>query len=149
VALYILSHGYEGRLGKEAIGRQGLVYYIDSAYQTDGGNDWIVLQMGVDPAKMPAMERVLKVQIERLLTDPPSVQEIEEARAHLLGRFISASQSNQELADDLARQWIWYREILSVEEWAQQLAAVQREDLLGLLPEFTRGSIIKIRSPNQ
>jgi predicted Zn-dependent peptidase len=149
VALYILSHGYEGRLGKEAIGRQGLVYYIDSAYQTDGGNDWIVLQMGVDPAKMPAMERVLKAQLERLLTDPPSRQEIEEAKAHLLGRFISAAQSNQELADDLARQWIWYREILSVEEWAQQLAAVQREDVLGLLPEFTRGSIIKIRSPDQ
>ncbi|MGD8580211.1 MAG: insulinase family protein, partial [Lysobacterales bacterium] len=36
MALYILSHGYEGRLGKQAISRRGLVYYIDSEYHTDG-----------------------------------------------------------------------------------------------------------------
>jgi predicted Zn-dependent peptidase len=125
------------------------VYYIDSAYQTDGGNDWIVLQTGVDPANMPAMERLLKAQLGRLLTDPPSGQEMEEARTHLLGRFISASQSNQELADDLARQWIWYRKVLSVEERAQQLDGVRDEDVLGLLPEFTRGSIIKVRNPDE
>jgi hypothetical protein len=147
IALYILSHGYEGRLGKEAISEQGLVYYIDSAYQTDGGNDWIVLSMGVDPANQPAMKRLLKAELARLLEEPPSQAEIDEAKAHLLGRHVSASQSNAELADSLVRQWIWKRDKTGQDDWGQQLDAVQREDILDLLPDFTRGSIIAIRNP--
>src|SRR5690606_29958082 len=34
--LYVVSHGYEGRLGKEAISNRGLAYYIDSRYRSDG-----------------------------------------------------------------------------------------------------------------
>jgi zinc protease len=148
LALYILSHGYEGRLGKEAISRQGLVYYIDSAYQTDGGNDWITLSMGVDPDKLPAVKRLLKKELARLLKEPPSEAEMDEAKAHLLGRHVSASQSNAELADSLTRQWIRNPDAAGRDEWAQRLDAVQREDILDLLPEFTRGSIIEIRNPD-
>ena len=147
-ALYILSHGYEGRLGKEAISRQGLVYYIDSAYETDGGNDWITLSMGVDPDKLPAAKRLLKEELTRLLEEPPSGAEIDEAKAHLLGRQVSASQSNAELANSLTRQLIRNRDEAGRDGWAQQLAAVQREDILELLPAFTRGSIIAIRGPD-
>jgi zinc protease len=147
IALYIFSHGYEGRFGKEAISRQGLVYYIDSALQTDGGNDWITLDTGVDPEKLPAVKRLLKEELARLLTDPPSEAEIEEARVHLLGRYLSAAQSNAELADSLTRQWIWYGEVTGYEEKAEQLAAVRRQDIINLLPAFTRGSIIAIRNP--
>jgi zinc protease len=149
MALYILSHGYEGRLGKKAISDQGLVYYIDSAYRTDGGNDWITLSMGVDPAKLPAVKRLLKEELERLLEEPPSEAEIDEAKAHLLGRHVSASQSNTELADSLTRQWIRNRDPAGGDEWEKQLDAVQREDILELLPEFTRGSIIAIRNPDR
>ncbi len=147
IALYILSHGYEGRLGKEAISRRGLVYYIDSAVETDGRNDWLTLSMGVDPAKLPAVRQLLKEELARLLTEPPSLQEIDEAKTHLLGRFISSSQSNRELADSLTRQWIWYGDVLDYEEWEQQLAAIRRQDVLDLLPRFTRGSVISIINP--
>ena len=41
-----------GRLGKEAIGKRGLVYYIDSAYHSDGIRGWVTLNMGVDPDKL-------------------------------------------------------------------------------------------------
>jgi predicted Zn-dependent peptidase len=147
ITLYILSHGYEGRLGKKAISDQGLVYYIESAYQTDGGNDWITLSMGVDPAKLPAVKQLLKEELQRLLEEPPSQAEIDEAKAHLLGRHVSASQSNTELADSLTRQWIRNRDPAGGDEWEKQLDAVQRKDILDLLPEFTRGSIIAIRNP--
>jgi len=147
MALYILSHGYEGRLGKEAISRRGLVYYIDSAYRTDGRNDWITLETGVDPSRLPEMVALLKQELSRLIAEPPAEQEIAEARAHLLGRYVSAAQSNGELADRLTRQWIWYGGLLSYEEWERQLAAVGRQDILDLLPEFTSGSILVVRNP--
>jgi zinc protease len=147
IALYIFSHGYEGRFGKEAISRQGLVYYVDSAIRTDGSNDWISLGMGVDPKNMTALKRLLKEELARLAAEPPSGAEIEEAKVHLLGRHLSAAQSNQELADAMARQWIWFQDVLEYDAWERQLAEVQRQDILDLLPEFLRGSIIEIRNP--
>ncbi len=147
MALYILSHGYEGRLGKEAISRRGLIYYIDSAYHTDGANDWITLSIGVDPAKLPAMKKLMREELDRLLTEPPSAEEIEEARAHLLGRFASASQSNRELADMLSSQWILFGELPDYERLAQALRSVSRQQIIELLPAFTRGSVVSIRNP--
>ena len=147
MTLYILSHGYEGRLGKEAISRRGLVYYIDSAYRSDGVNGWVTLSIGVDPAKLPAMRDLLRNELQELQSNPPTQDEIDEARRHLLGRQISAAQSNQELADRLAREWLWYGELLQLDAWQSRLSGVDREDLLDIVPAFVSGSIVAVRNP--
>jgi hypothetical protein len=97
MALYLLTHGYEGRLGKEAISKRGLVYYIDSAYHSDGIRGWVTLNAGVDPDKLPAMRELLRGELARLLSEPPTQADLDEARRHLLGRQLSAAQSNREL----------------------------------------------------
>jgi hypothetical protein len=147
IVLHILSHGYEGRLGKEAISRQGLVYYIASGFDTDGSNDWITLSMGVDPEKLPAMKSLLREQLDLLVTNPPSPQEIEAAREHVLGRYLSAAQSNPELAEALTNQWILYGSLESEDELRQKLEDVTRDDIMQVLPVFTSGSIVSIRNP--
>lgn len=147
IVLYIINHGYEGRLGKEAISRRGLVYYIDNTYGTDGTNDWITLSMGVDPGKLPAMKSLLREQLDLLLSQPPSPEEIETARNYLLGRHISAAQSNRELTETLAVQWIMHRSLQTEDDLKQRLENVSRDDILEVLPAFTRGSIVSIRNP--
>jgi predicted Zn-dependent peptidase len=145
MALYVLSHGYEGRLGKEAISRRGLVYYIDSAYRSNGADGWVTLDIGVDPAKLPAMRDLLRSELQRLREEPPSQAEVDEARRHLLGRFVSASQSNAELADRLSREWLWYGELMDYESLSARLGGVTREDVLAILPGFTAGTIVTAR----
>jgi zinc protease len=147
MALYVLSHGYEGRLGKEAISRRGLVYYIDSAYRSNGVDGWVTLDIGVDPDKLPAMRDLLRSELQRMQHEPPSQVEIDEARRHLLGRFVSASQSNAELADRVAREWMWYGKLVDYETLSAELGSVTREDLLAILPEFTAGAVIAVRNP--
>jgi len=147
MALYVLSHGYEGRLGKEAISRRGLVYYIDSAYRSNGADGWVTLDIGVDPAKLPAMRVLLRSELQRLREEPPSQAEVAEARRHLLGRFVSASQSNAELADRLSREWLWYGKLMDYESLSARLGGVTREDVLAILPEFTAGAVIAVRNP--
>ena len=147
MALYILTHGYEGRLGKAAISRRGLVYYIDSGYHTDGTNDWITIGTGVDPQKLLAMKALLREQLDLLLTSPPSAAEIEAARSHLLGRFVSAAQSNDELAANLAGQWILHAGLSDYDALKRRLDRVSRQDILQMLPAFTRGSIVAVRNP--
>ena len=147
LTLYVLNHGYEGRLGKEAISRRGLVYYIDTAYHTDGRNDWITMSTGVDADKLPVMKDLFRAELDRLLASPPSVAELEEARAHLLGRFDSAAQSNLDLADSLTRQWVLHGGLLGRAEFLRKLEGVTRQDIIDLLPAFTSGSFVSIRNP--
>jgi predicted Zn-dependent peptidase len=145
MTLYVLTHGYEGRLGKEAISRRGLVYYIDSEYRTNGRDGWITLDIGVDPAKLPQMRNLLRAELERLQREPPSPAEIDEARSHLLGRFVSAAQGNGEIADRLAREWLWFGQPLDYETLEAALADVTREDIHALLPAFVSGTIVSVR----
>ena len=147
MALYVLTHGYEGRLGKEAISRRGLVYYIDSAYRSDGRNGWVTLSAGVDPDKLPAMRELLRTELARLVREPPSQADLDEARRHLLGRQLSAAQSNRELADRLAREWLWYGQPTDYEDLRQRLERVTLQDLLSVLPAFTAGTIVAVRNP--
>ncbi|MDX1380096.1 MAG: insulinase family protein [Xanthomonadales bacterium] len=147
VAVYLLSHGYEGRLGKEAISRRGLVYYIDAAYGSDGWNGWVTLATGVDPDKLPDMRRLLWSELQRLLDEPPTRAELDEARQHLLGRRLSAAQSNEELAGRHARDWLWYGALPDHGQIEERLERITLDDLHRILPAFTTGTVISVRNP--
>lgn len=142
--LYILSHDYEGRLGKRAISDHGLAYYIGSQYRSDGTNAWITLSTGVDPPKIEPLRAVLAAEFERLSSDPPTESEILEAKRHMIGRLQSAAQSNAELATQLATQWLWYGEIITVEALRQRLDAISRQDVLDIVPAFSDGATIVV-----
>ena len=149
MALYLLSHGYEGRLGKKAISERGLVYYIDSDYGSDGRHGWVTLSTGVDPDKLPAMRELMRSELQRLHEEPPTQAELDEARRHLLGRQLSAAQSNRELADRLARDWLWYGEIRDYEGLKARLDAVTLQDLHAIVPAFVGGTVVAVRNPGE
>jgi predicted Zn-dependent peptidase len=107
----------------------------------------VTLDIGVDPTRLPAMRDLLRSELQRLRNEPPSEAEVDEARRHLLGRFVSAYQSNVELADRLSREWLWYGELMDYESLAARLGGVTRDDVLAILPEFTAGAVIAVRNP--
>jgi predicted Zn-dependent peptidase len=142
--LYILSHAYEGRLGEKAISDRGLVYYIDSHYRSNGKEAWITMTTGVDPPKLQALESLFRAELARLASEPPTDDEISEARRHLVGRARSAAQSNEELSAELARQWTWYGRLQSPQELQSALHAISDEDVRATAAGFARGTMITI-----
>jgi zinc protease len=142
--LYILSHDYEGRLGKIAISDRGLAYYIDSRYRSDGETAWITLATGVDPQKLATLRALFRAELERLGKEPPTAAEIEEARNHLVGRAISAAQSNEELTAEQAKQWIWFGRLQSPDELREQLERISDDRVRAVAAEFARGTIITV-----
>ena len=144
LALYVLTHGYGGRLGDDAITRRGLVYYIDSAYNSDGTNGWITLSIGVDPDKLDAMKAELKANLADLAGHPPSEAEIAAAKAYLVGRAESASQSNAEITEKLARQYLWRGDLTDPAQLKTILAGISRKDVLASLKALTSGTIITV-----
>jgi zinc protease len=137
--LYVLSHGYEGRLGQEAISKRGLVYYIDSRYRSDGDRAFVSLAMGVDPAKVEPMEQLLRVQLAQLQSSPPTEDELAEAKRNLLGRLQTAAESNEEISAKLALEWLWYGRLLEAGEVEKMLAEITTRDLAKAAPAFTSG----------
>jgi predicted Zn-dependent peptidase len=94
------------------------------------------------------MRDLLRGELQRLLSMPPTQADLDEARRHLLGRQLSAAQSNRELADRLAREWLWYGELLDYGDLRQRLEPVTLQDLLAVLPAFAGGAIVAVRNPS-
>ena len=142
--LYILSHDYEGRLGKKAISESGLAYYIGSDYRSDGTNAWVTLSTGVDANKIAPLGELLFAELERLASEPPSDKEIAEAKSNQLGRLKSSAQSNAELSAELATQWLWHGEIVTVESLHERLDSISRQDILDEITPFISGKMIVV-----
>jgi zinc protease len=142
--LYVLTHDYSGRLGNSAIRDKGLVYYIGSLLRTDGRRSWATVSIGVDPDKSDAMEAELRAQLTRLTTDPPTVAEVDAARNHLLGRDITAAQSNEEWTAKLAREFVQTGGLRSHAEVIAQLQAITPADLAASAKDFAKGTIIRV-----
>ncbi len=145
IALYVLSHGYEGRLGKEAISRQGLAYYIDAQYRAGVSGGLVTLAAGVDPEKVDAFRKLLKAEIARLSSEPPTEAEIAEAKRHLIGRKISAAQSNDEIADALIKDFLAVGGPESAVAFAARLDKVAREDVLKAVEALQKGAVVSVR----
>ncbi|MCA8896230.1 MAG: insulinase family protein, partial [Amphiplicatus sp.] len=144
LALYVLSHHYEGRLGAEAISNRGLVYYIGAKYRASPTAGLITLQTGVDPDKQGEMRDLIKSEIARLLSEPPSEAEFAEAKRHLIGRRISAAQSNDEIAESLSLEWLAFGALRSVDDFAATVNAVTLDDVKAVLPTFVKGDIVTV-----
>jgi predicted Zn-dependent peptidase len=142
--LYILTHDYSGRLGRSAINDKGLAYHIYSALRTDGANSWATIWSGVDSAKADAFEADLRAQLAGLAANPPTAAEVEAAKRHLLGRDLSAAQSNSELAGKLARDFVESGGLRSHAELERALADVSVADVAAAAGPFGAGTLIRI-----
>ena len=145
IALYVLSHGYAGRLGVEAISRRGLAYYIDAQYRAGIGGGLVTIATGVDPDKVEAFRDLMKAEIARLKTEPPTDAEIDEAKRHLLGRKISAAQSNEEIAEAMLKDFLAVGRPESAEEFAERLSKVTRQDVLNAIETLQKGAVVTVR----
>jgi len=142
--LYVLTHDYSGRLGWSAISDKGLVYHIYSSLRTDGARSWATISTGVDPGKADAMEAELRAQLARLVSEPPSEAEVNAARNHLLGRDLTAAQSNEELAAKLSREFVETGGLRSHEQLRTILQTITPADLAEAAQGFVRGTIVRV-----
>ena len=90
------------------------------------------------------MEHELRSQLGQLVTQPPTASEISAARDHLLGRDLTAAQSNDELTAKLARQLVELGRLRSHAELAAALSEVTAADLSAAATAIAHGTIIRV-----
>ena len=90
------------------------------------------------------MEAELRAQLAKLVSEPPSAAEVEAARNHLLGRNLTAAQSNEELAAKLAREFVETGGPRSHEQLREQLRTITPANLAALAPVLASGTVIRV-----
>jgi len=100
--------------------------------------------LAVDTDKLAELESLLGSEIARLRDEPPSQKEVDEAKQYLIGRAVSAAQSNDELTTQLARHWLSHEELPSVSNLREQLELLTRADVLKVIPAFSNGLTIAV-----
>lgn len=149
ILLYVLTHGYGGRLGQALIHQRGLVYYISSSYNSNGSASWISMAMGINPDNLHKARAVFDEVMQDLQKNLPTDAEINEAKQHLIGRRISAYQSNEELSGFYAREWLEQGKLVSQQEFEKKVRAVTPDLVRNLIPQFLDGARVTIDTSSQ
>lgn len=102
------------------------------------------MTMGVNPDKLQAVRSAFEQILEDLSEDPPAEQELAEAKQHLIGRRISAYQSNEELSAFYAREWIEQGRLADQREFEKKVRAVTGEEVQKIIPQFLHGVAVTI-----
>jgi predicted Zn-dependent peptidase len=90
----ILGNAPSSRLFLEVRERRGLAYSVYSwaSQHADAGE--VGLYVGVRPDRVAQTAAVLRAELDRLIAEPPSHDEVELARGHIEGRILLAAESS-------------------------------------------------------
>ena len=91
--LHKLLSGQSGRLFRELRDRQGLAYEVGSTGGTGVDPGWFAVYLATDPDRLPQARAAVRLELERLITEPIDPDELDAARVGLQGSFEIGRQS--------------------------------------------------------
>ncbi len=95
--------GLFGRLGHNLRDEQGLAYYAYSSLEARTAGGMWSISAGVNPANLERTIRGIREEIDRLRTDPFSLEEIADGKDNQVGSLIVSLERNAEVASELHR----------------------------------------------
>lgn len=126
----ILGGTMSSRLFQEIREKRGLCYSIGaytSQFSPHGGA--FTIFGGTSPENWDTMQQLVSIELEKIQTDPVSDQELDEAKNNILGGLILGLESMSARMQRMARNEIRYGRFVDVEETAQQIRDVTKEQI--------------------
>ncbi|BCW98218.1 MAG: proteinase [Armatimonadota bacterium] len=115
------------RLGKSIRSESGLVYDVRSSFRaTLGAGPWSA-SLGVNPANAVQAVRQLREEVERMRTEGPTQQEVEEARRFITGVLSLRLASNDGIASFLEASETYGLGLRYLEEFRSLYGGVTQE----------------------
>ena len=125
-----LLSGQGGRLFLELRDRRSLAYSV-SAMNIEGvAPGFFALYIATAPEKVEEARRGMLEQLERLVADPPSDDELAQAKRHLVGNHAIDQQRNSHHAAHMALDALYGLGPGSSHRYAEQIEAVDKEAFL-------------------
>ena len=91
-----------GRLGDNIRERQGMAYYVFSAFEPNLGEGPLVIRAGVNPANVDRTIAAIDEEIRRMAADGVTGEELEASKKYLVGSMPRLLETNAAIATFLA-----------------------------------------------
>jgi zinc protease len=87
-----------GRLGDRIRERQGMAYYVSSAFDANAIEGPLVIRAGVSPANVDRAVASIDEELSRLVADGITAKELDDSRRYLIGSMPRALETNAGIA---------------------------------------------------
>lgn len=92
------QYGLGGRLGDSIRERQGMAYYVSSAFDASVAEGPLVIRAGVSPAHVERALASIDEEVERLARDGITAKELDASRRYLIGSLPRLLETNSDIA---------------------------------------------------
>jgi predicted Zn-dependent peptidase len=143
----VLGGGMSGRLFREVRERQGLAYSVGMSYGTRRGPAPLVAYVGTAPPNVEAAEAMVAAELRRITAEPPTDDEMERARARVLGALAMDRRTNARQAWYLA-----YHELAGVgwgfpDRYARAVEGVSASDVVAAARRYLDTPVTIVLQP--
>jgi zinc protease len=90
-----------GRLGDSIRERQGMAYYVFSAFDAEVAEGPLIIRAGVHPSNVERAVASIDEEVGRMAASGLTVQELEESKQFLIGSLSRALETNMDIASFL------------------------------------------------
>jgi predicted Zn-dependent peptidase len=132
----VLGGGMSSRLFQNIREKQGLAYsvYSDLNLFSDTGCFTIYAATGVETAKQ-VVSSVIE-EIRQVKNELIAEEELRRAKDHLKGSLMLSLESTSSRMSNLARQELYFKHFMSLDEMLESIEAVTREEVQVMAEEF-------------
>jgi zinc protease len=131
-ALAVLQNftsGFGGRIFTELRDRQSLAYSVRFSYQPRLAGGALVAYLATLPENEQRARDSLRAELEKLVSVPPSDEELERGRHAAIGSYAIALESHPARALEYAQAVFFGRKATDVEAQPDLIRAVKKEDI--------------------
>jgi len=138
VAETLLGGGMSSRLFQRIREDAGLAYFVSTSldFLRDGGA--IGIDLGVSPDKTREALRLLREELDLLLAEGPSAEEVEAAKMQIKGSVLMGQESVSSRMYHVARQELQLGTQVPTDQQLKQLMAIRRDEVVESLRRLIR-----------
>ena len=128
--------GMMGRVGKSVRETSGLAYYVYSNLSSGiGPGSWTV-NAGVNPGNVRKASDLIMQELQRLVTEGVTPEELEDSKANFIGRLPLSFESNSGVATALINMERYDLGLNYYRTYDERVRAITREDVLQVARKY-------------
>ena len=132
----ILGWGMSSRLFREIREKRGLAYHISAAVDFYADIGEFTVYTGLKLEKVEEGLQIIKAELERIVNEKVTEDELKKAKEMIRGRLALSSESTNFLAGYFSGQFILDRKIETFEEYLEKIDKVTVEDVQEVAKEL-------------
>ena len=138
MAAGILGEGMASRLFVNLRDKQSLAYALSASSAEGIAPGFFAVYIATAPEKATQAKEGILIELDRLLQSPPSPEELEHAKRHLMGNFSIDQQRAANRAAHITHDALYGLGADASQHYAADIAAVTAEDVLRVARRILR-----------